>query len=302
MSRTYKATGINLKSMPFGESDRLLTILTQEFGLIRVLAPGARKQRCKLGGRMSLFVVNELLIAQGRSLDKITQAETVESYAGLGQNLGKLAAGQYLAELVLCQALSEQPQAEIFALLSEHLSRLSNLPNQISPELPAQLLASLTHGIYHLLALGGIAPQVQTCCVTQRPLTPNFTEPNWRVGFSITAGGTFSLSELANLEAENTPASDAPSFPPDSRRVQVIPSRPPLSRRRRLHHSQINAKELGFLQQLAGPELPLADETPFLSPWLSIERILRHYAEYHLDCSIRSAALIDTYLETINGF
>ena len=69
MSRTYKVTGINLKGMPLGEADRLLTILTQELGLIRVVAPGARKQNSKLGGRSGLFVVNELLIAKGRSLD-----------------------------------------------------------------------------------------------------------------------------------------------------------------------------------------------------------------------------------------
>ena len=106
MSRTYKATGINLKSMPLGETDRLVTILTRELGLIRVVAPGARKQNSKLGGRMGLFVVNELLVSKGRSLDKITQAETLESYPGLSKNLSKLAASQYLAEVVLCYALS----------------------------------------------------------------------------------------------------------------------------------------------------------------------------------------------------
>lgn len=304
MSRTYKATGINLKSMPFGESDRLLTILTRELGLIRVLAPGARKHRSRLGGRTSLFVVNELLIAQGRSLDKITQAETLESYAGLGQDLGKLAAGQYLAELVLSQALSDQPQEELFALLSEHLSRLESLPNRPGPESLTQLVAYLTHGIYHLLALAGTAPQVHACCVTQRPLIPNFTDPNWRVGFSSLAGGTVSLSELANLQAE--PPSEA-WFPAPSEtgtgRVQVLPASPPAARRRHsLHNRQINAKELALLQQLAAPQLPPAERVPLLSPWMAIERILRHYAQYHLGCFIRSAALIDTYLDTIHRF
>ncbi len=50
MSRTYKATGINLKSMPMGEADRLLTILTREFGLIRAVAMGSRKHNSSLGG------------------------------------------------------------------------------------------------------------------------------------------------------------------------------------------------------------------------------------------------------------
>ncbi|MGB3205538.1 MAG: DNA repair protein RecO, partial [Crinalium sp.] len=128
MSRTYKVTGINLKGMPLGEADRLLTILTKELGLIRVVAPGARKHNSKLGGRSGLFVVNELLIAKGRSLDKITQAETVESYPGLSKDLGKLAASQYLAEIVVSQALSEQPQAELYAVLNEHLRRIEHFP------------------------------------------------------------------------------------------------------------------------------------------------------------------------------
>ncbi len=198
MSRTYKATGINLKSMPLGESDRLVTILTREFGLIRVAAPGARKQNSSLSGRSGLFVVNELLIAKGRSLDKITQAETLESYPGLSQDLGKLAASQYLAEMVLAQALSEQPQEELFCLLTEHLSRLERLPST-----PASLvLAHLSHAVFHLLALAGITPQVQVCCLTQRSLTPDFTDPNWRVGFSVPAGGTVSLPALESLKAE----------------------------------------------------------------------------------------------------
>jgi DNA repair protein RecO (recombination protein O) len=103
MSRTYKATGINLKSMPMGESDRLLTILTREFGLVRAIAMGSRKHNSRMGGRSELFVVNELMFAKGRSLDKITQAETLESYPRLGQDLRKLIASQYLAELCLHQ-------------------------------------------------------------------------------------------------------------------------------------------------------------------------------------------------------
>ncbi|MEB3209801.1 MAG: recombination protein O N-terminal domain-containing protein, partial [Leptolyngbyaceae bacterium] len=74
MGGTYKATGINLKSVPMGESDRLLTILTREYGLIRAIAPGARKPKSSLRGRSNLFVINDLLIARGRSLDKMIQA------------------------------------------------------------------------------------------------------------------------------------------------------------------------------------------------------------------------------------
>ena len=327
MSRTYKATGINLKSMPLGEADRLLTILTREFGLIRAVAPGARKQNSSLSGRSGLFVVNELLIAKGRSLDKITQAETLESYPGLSQDLGKLAASQYLAEMVLCQALSEQPQEELFCLLNEHLSRLERLPST-----PATLvLAHLTHAVFHLLALAGITPQVQVCCLTQRPLTPDFTDPDWRVGFSVSAGGTVSLPALECLQKQEGGRGRKGEGEKYSVKAPLNASKPdyssvgpPLSSKRGIvaststsyqtvvHRQEIpvlntrlNATELALLQQLAGAELDQINAFLALQPvspdtsWQFVEQILRQYAQYHFGRPIRSAALIDSYFASL---
>lgn len=133
MSRTYRATGINLRTQILGEADRIVTILTKEYGIVRAVAPGARKHNSSLGGRSAVFVVNDLLIAKGRSLDKITQAQTIKSYPGLVKDLGKLAASQYLAEIALCQGLSEQPQEELYELLNEHLQRIEELSSQKKP-------------------------------------------------------------------------------------------------------------------------------------------------------------------------
>lgn len=304
MSRTYKATGINLKAMPLGEADRLVTILTREFGLLRVVAPGARKQNSKLAGRSGLFVVNELLVAKGRSLDKITQAETLESYPGLSKNLSKLAASQYLAELVLCHALSEQPQEELYELFNEHLRRLERLPRTVGGQSETSLvLAHLSQAIFHLLALAGIAPQVQACCVTQHSLQPDFTNPDWRVGFSVDAGGTVSLGSnelgvqksyppvitkkvITTTESENDPFDAYPSPPP------------------RLS-TKLDAFELTLLQNLGETELPQLNKVLPDQPgdkasqrsadtvWAKVERVLRDYAQYHFGRSIRSAALVD---------
>jgi DNA repair protein RecO (recombination protein O) len=303
MSRTYKATGIILKSMPLGEADKLLTILTREFGLIRVVAPGARKQNSKLGGRSSLFVVNELLLAQGRTLDKITQAETLESYPGLSKNLGKLAASQYLAEIVLCHALSEQPQEELYELLNEHLRRLERLPRSNDPQSEASsVLAHLSHGIFHLLALAGIAPQVRVCCVTQHSLQPDFTNPDWRVGFSVDAGGTVSLAvnELTG-DRSNRPvlAGETMSQSHNNDPMTVCTVPPP-----RLN-TKLDAIELTLLQQLAAAELPplstllperlntVFTQKSVNSVWSKVERVLREYSQYHFGRTIRSAALVD---------
>jgi len=321
---TYKATGINLKGMPLGESDRLLTILTREYGLIRAVAPGARKHRSRLGGRSELFVVNELMLSKGRSLDKITQAETLESYAGLSRDLGKLTVSQYLAELTLYQALSEQPQDELFAVLSDHLSRLEQLPTQADGPFSVALLAHLTHATFHLLAIAGVAPQVQLCCITQEPIVPNWADPNWRIGFSLAAGGTVDLSQLEKLEKVAHPVRlrlKSASGRYDAQQAAARGDRPfnALSNSRNpdtaleagstyrtvAHpqqlpklHSRLTASELALLQQIAQPDLKPLDltlATPATSaPWWAIESLLRQYAEYYFERPIRSAALIET--------
>ncbi len=253
MSRTYRATGINLRGMALGEADRLLSVLTRELGLIRVVAPRARKHGSSLGGRSGLFVVNDLMLVKGRSLDKISQAETLESYPGLSQDLGRLTAAQYLAELVLLQALTDQPQAELFDLLILHLGRLEQAK-------PTAVLAHLVHGIFHLLALAGLAPQVQDCAVSRQPLMPDFSQPDWRVAFSFSAGGVVA--------------------PPVEVPVETY----------------LAATELEILQRLAHAELPEARgfEPSDQAAWAMLERLLRRYAQYHLDQPIRSAALIET--------
>jgi DNA repair protein RecO (recombination protein O) len=302
MSRTYKATGINLKSMVLGESDRLVTILTREQGLIRAVAPGARKHNSSLGGRSGMFVVNELLIAKGRSLDKITQAQTVKSYSGLSQDLGKLAASQYLAEMTLAQALSEQPQEELYELLNEHLNRLEQLPSHSA----TSVLAHLAQGIFHLLALAGIAPQVQNCCLTKHPIIPNFTDSNWQVGFSMADGGTVSLTasewlqqvgdrneskSITHLPIIHAPSPIVKEAPSSSYKIVRGQDKPKVSWR-------LNATELALLQDLCQPKLKDFDATVD-THWLTVEQILRSYAQYHFGCQIRSAALIDSYFASL---
>ncbi|MBD2335927.1 DNA repair protein RecO [Calothrix sp. FACHB-156] len=296
MSKTYQVTGINLKAQALGESDRIVTILTKEFGLIRAVAPGARKHNSSLGGRSGMFVVNELLIAKGRSLDKITQAQTVKTYPGLTKDLGKLAASQYLAEIVLSQALSEQPQEELYELLNEHLNRLEAVSNN-----EASILAHLSHGVFHLLALAGLTPQVQVCCLTQRPLIPNFTSPQWQVGFSISAGGTVCLETWEHLRKQRERERQINSSKTRSPHSPTTPATTISGYQTVMHRQELpvisqrlNAKELDILQQLSQPEI-MQISTTRDNDWLAVEQILRHYAQYHLGHPIRSATLIDSY-------
>jgi DNA repair protein RecO (recombination protein O) len=283
MSQTYQATGIILKGQPLGETDRLVTVLTSEHGLIRAVAPGARKHKSRLRGRSELFVVNNLLIVKGRSLDKIIQADTVYTYPGLSRDLGKLAAAQYLAEVVLALALSEQPQIELYELINEHLRRLEKLASQ------QVVYPYLAHAVFHLLAIAGVAPQVHACCLTRKILPPNFTIPNWQVGFSFEQGGIINLAVSTSAENEE--------ITPEQMSVvttKIVNSPSPLD-------YKLNAVELTLMQQLSYHSLLQIEELfpPGLanlaldSAWIKIERILREYSQFYLGKLIRSATLVD---------
>lgn len=193
--RNYKATGINLKAMPMNESDRLVTVLTKERGLIRVIAPSARKHKSRLGGRSGLFVVNELLLVKGKSIDKMVQAETQQSFPKLSTDLARLTASQYLAEIALSQALSDQPQEELYYLLLEHLRRLETASKP-------HILPCLAQATFHLLALAGVAPEVFRCALSRAPLDIELGNPDWKVGFSITSGGVVKPAEIEKIERD----------------------------------------------------------------------------------------------------
>ncbi|MEM1309875.1 MAG: DNA repair protein RecO [Cyanobacteria bacterium P01_H01_bin.153] len=290
MSRSYRATGINLKGMPIGETDRLVTILTIEHGLVRVIVPGARKHKSRLAGRSGQFVVNELFIVQGKNLDKLVQAETVRSFPKLSADLSRLTASQYLAELVLCQALSGQPQGDLFALLIEQLQQLEQAEQ-------VDILACLSQGIFQLLVAAGVAPELQQCCVSQIEVRPDLSRVDWQVGFSAMAGGIVELDclhqrEVTGPRARTTAGRYAITRDKESYRARRSRQAPPVS--------LISAQELVWLQQLGGNELITQRSLPGLTTdqqrflgWQRIERLLREYAEFHFDRSIRSATLID---------
>ena len=318
----YKVTGINLKATPLGEADLLLTVLTPERGLIRVVAAGARKPKSKIGGRSRLFVVNQLLIRPGRNLDRIGQAELAVSYPGLSRDLGRLATAQYWSELVLSQALSEQPQSELFDTLLEHLLRLDQLAIAPTPEeRTVGVVSLLCHGIYHLLRVAGVAPQVWSCGLTQRPVVAPVGNHQWRVGFSAAIGGTVSLGALSEASPAMlaghglpVPELDIDEIPPHASQDQggdlpVKPVQTSPRTRAKFMPRQLTARELVLLQSLTPADSGTAPSggaewtPPAIAPqdhlaWVQIERALRHYAQYHLGKAIRSAALIDTYAQS----
>ena len=288
MSQKYKATGIVLKGSSIKENDRLVTVLTPEYGLIRAVAPGAKKHKSRLRGRTELFVINELLLVKGRSLDKIVQADTLYTYPGLSRDLGKLATAQYLAELALILAVDEQPQPELYELLNEHLRRVEGLSEGDS------VYPYLAQAVFHLMAIAGLPPQVFECCLTQKAILPQTALAAWRVGFSFEGGGIVDLRVLqSHLQSQQT---QSPELDEEEIRNVRLP---------KIEH-RLNALELSIWQQLGHQELPgievlsgeLINNFNLDLAWIRTEKILREYIQYHLGKQIRSASLVDNlYIE-----
>ncbi len=160
---TYSVNAINVGSFNLGESDKIITLFSAERGLIRAVAKGARKPGAKIGGRAELLAVNRLLLANGRSLDIITQAESIETFKGLRNDLTRLSYALYYAELTshLGQGVSGETEL-YFELLVNALRQLSSPQSN-----PAYLCLIFQLSLLHLL---GLKPELDSCVICRKRL------------------------------------------------------------------------------------------------------------------------------------
>ena len=77
----YTDEGVVLRTAKLGEADRIITLFTRMHGKVRAVAKGVRRTKSRFGGRLEPFMRVNVLIAEGRSLDVISQAETISAYA-----------------------------------------------------------------------------------------------------------------------------------------------------------------------------------------------------------------------------
>jgi DNA repair protein RecO (recombination protein O) len=160
-ARHSRADAIVLKQVPIGEADRVLTLFTREQGKQRAVAKGARRPGSRLGGHVDLLVRVRLQIAHGRSLDIVAQAETVDPYLPLRDDLVRMSIACEIAELVDRLTEDGQADAATFDSLAETLTRIA------ADEDPA--LAALVFRA-HLLDRLGYRPELEHCIACRREL------------------------------------------------------------------------------------------------------------------------------------
>ena len=127
----FKTEGVILKRRDFGEADRILTIFTQKEGKITVLARGVRKITSRRAGNIELLNRVTLFLYPGKNFLILTEAESLDTYPKLKENLTLSATAFHIIELVDRLTAENQENRVLFSHLVEVLKRLSSNPRQI---------------------------------------------------------------------------------------------------------------------------------------------------------------------------
>ena len=186
----YRDEAIVLRTQKLGEADRIVTLLTRQHGKVRAVAKGVRRTRSRFGARLEPSMVVDVQLYEGRSLDTVTQAETLAPY-------GDVIARDYVAYtaatamLETAERLTEEraPALQQLLLLAGGLSSLAGGEHETGLVLDAYLLRSL--------AVAGWAPSFHDCA--------RCGAPGPHKAFNLASGGTVCPSC-------RTPGSAAPAL------------------------------------------------------------------------------------------
>ena len=128
----FVTDAINLKAYNLSEADKIIVMYSKDKGLIRGVAKGVKKPKSKLGARMDLLVANKLMLYKGKNLDRICQAEALNTFHKTRQNMDKIFYSMYITEVVNNFGVEDDPcSKEIYELLYKVLDKISNAENSI---------------------------------------------------------------------------------------------------------------------------------------------------------------------------
>jgi DNA repair protein RecO (recombination protein O) len=159
----YREEGVVLRTHKLGEADRIVTLLTRGRGLLRAVAKGVRRTSSKFGARLEQFMVADIQCFEGRTLDTITQAETLGAYGpSISADYDRYRAGSAIVETA--ERLAEgETSREFYALLVGALRTLA--AGRIPPDLVrdgyvlrAMSLAGWTPGFAACVRCGAPGP------------------------------------------------------------------------------------------------------------------------------------------------
>lgn len=154
----FVTDAINLKSYNLSESDKIIVMYSRDKGLIRGVAKGVKKPKSKLGARMDLLVANKLMLYKGKNLDTICQAEALNTFNRIRQNMDKIFYSLYISEVVANFGVEDDPCSnEVFDLLYKALEHIASSSDKI------EILIAVLKFQMKMMVLSGFRVELNSC-------------------------------------------------------------------------------------------------------------------------------------------
>jgi DNA repair protein RecO (recombination protein O) len=168
----YRVQGIVIRSMDYGEGNKIMTLFTREVGKVSVVARGAKKVKSRYGSAAQLFTHGDYLFFKSGQLGTLNHAEIVEAFHRIREDLDMAAHASYLAELTDRMLGDQEGQPYLFEQLRASLQAIQEEKD----------LHIITH-LYEMkmLMFAGYTPELTQCVVCREPAEP--------FAFSVGLGG-----------------------------------------------------------------------------------------------------------------
>ncbi len=210
MAGSLKTEGIVLRTLRFGEADRILHVYTPHRGRVSAIAKGVRRSRSRFGGRLEPFFRVQAMLHEGRSeLLTVTGVETVAAHPRLREHGPAIDVAARCCDAVDRLFATDDPHPGVYALLANELALLDGSPAAAAT--PANAVAFRLK----LLLAAGFAPQLSACAACgERDHLSGFSGAAGGVVCPSCEAGSFRLDEAAHtflVEALGKPLAQAPA-------------------------------------------------------------------------------------------
>lgn len=173
-----KTQGIVLKHINLGESDKIITILTDKLGKIDVVVHGAKSHKSKFMASTQPFCYGEYVLFKGKSLFTLSQSNINESFQSILMDFDKLINGSYFLELIDNLTEKEVKNVSLLALLLKTLYIMTH------DDVDLDMLKLTVE--FKAISISGYLPQIKNCLKCQRELEEGY--------FSVHNGGMVCIS------------------------------------------------------------------------------------------------------------
>lgn len=164
MAKAYSARCLVLKHTKLGETDAIVTLLSQDGEQIRGIAKGLRKPGNRIGARLQLFTEADILLHEGRSLDTVREVRVVQTNARIQDDLERIATASVVAEVL--ERLGRDG-----ASLGPRMYRMSASTFDLIGYVDADKLPLLLSAfLMKAMSMQGFAPAVNVCATCGDPI------------------------------------------------------------------------------------------------------------------------------------